>query len=138
MTEQTRVEDVRVYQPRFLWLSAIATGVFFGMLLLFFFKGDWFPNWIELGVYLFFILFYLVVLAHWSIVEVWQLPPFPKSEFKPYWFWYLMIGSVVLTVLSWVIVLLVRNLVWFCIAAGTTIFLPVVCWICIKRTLQQM
>lgn len=136
LNNQSRAREIVLLKPRWALLYIIAALVIVGLQVLFYFSGDWIPFSIKISVTIFLLL---LTSAHFPIaVSRKGLPPIPKGAFKPYWFWYLLLGSIGLTVLSWGVALFFYNLMWFLVALGTTMFMLVSCWVGIQRAVQQM
>lgn len=139
MNEQTRTLEVVLMKPLWNLLYMITAFAFLGIQLLFYFRGSWFPFWVKISVTVLFVLVWVAFLTHFTIVISRKgLPSLREVAFKPFWFWYLLLGSIGVTVLSWGVALIFYNLWWFLLALGTTMFMGGCCWVGIKRAVKQL
>ena len=139
MNEQTRTREAVLMTPLWNLLHVITAFAFLGIQLLFYFRGSWFPFWVKILVTVLFGLLCVAYAIHFTIVVSRNgLPSLREVAFKPYWFWYLLLGSIASTVLSWGVALIFYNLLWFFVALGTTMFMVGCCSVGIKRAIRQL
>ena len=139
MNEQTQTREVVLMTPQWNVLFMVTVFVCLGIQLLFYFRGSWFPIWVKISVTVLFGLVCVAFVTHFTIVILRKgLPSLREVAFKPFWFWYLLLGSIGVTVLSWGVALIFYDLWWFLLALGTTMFMVGCCWVGIKRAVQQL